>query len=683
MTGLEPLWLEAAKGLTGLAIKTFGEMANKRLDEPFQQAVYNFFGRYIQNYLDRHGILRVLGMPEPVRLQDIYTDVQFLGEDGLRRYSSIGNLEEAYRSEMRRFQSERSPKQDGMQAANNQQYLMVLGQPGAGKSTFLRRVGLEALMGHEGDYRHECIPVFVELKRFNTAEINVEKAIAQELENCGFPDAEGSTKKLLAKGKLLILLDGLDEVPTAQLDQAITQIQDFVDRHKQNRFIASCRTAAYHSRFRQFKDVVMADFDDAQIQQFITNWFQSEQDKQFATAQKCWGLLQQPEYAATKELAQTPLLLTLLCLVFDDSQAFPKNRAVLYGDALDVLLKKWASEKRIQRDPIYKDLSVALEEMMLGEIAYAGFVSDRLFFSSREVVKQIYTFLESNLNAPKHLDGEEVLKAIQIQQGILVERAADVLSFSHLTIQEYLVAQHIADHNLIEELVAENIANDRWREVFQLVAGLMRGGADALLLRMELEAQKYLNTDKLKSLVNWADQATADSEGNFKPAAKRAIAIFFPLALALAFAPNFGFAHELTFALAPDLAFSLTSAFTFANTRPSTLVRALALEFKEAKVFNSVDFVDLISQVEALESQAPDDSPPYEIRRAFVDRILQTWHIALNIHPQSLTLVEEEVESLNNYFYTNELIIRCKEAAARVSPKTWEAIESRMLTVRA
>ena len=55
--------------------------------------------------------------------------------------------------------------------ANNKQYLMVLGGPGVGKSTFLRKVGLEALKKKEGNFAHECIPVFIELKRFteNTA----------------------------------------------------------------------------------------------------------------------------------------------------------------------------------------------------------------------------------------------------------------------------------------------------------------------------------------------------------------------------------------------------------------------------------------------------------------------------------------------------------------------------------
>ena len=86
-------------------------------------------------------------------------------------------------------------------------------------------------------------------------------------------------------------------------------------------------------------------------------------------------------------------------------------------------------------------MTLPLEEMMLAEIAYSGFSYDRLFFSKEEVIEQIRTVLINNLNAPKHLDGEEVLNAIQIQQGILVERARNILSFSHLTLQEYLVAQ--------------------------------------------------------------------------------------------------------------------------------------------------------------------------------------------------------------------------------------------------
>ena len=43
----------------------------------------------------------------------------------------------------------------------SEQYLMLLGGPGVGKSTFLRKVGLEALKGENRNFEHECIPVFL------------------------------------------------------------------------------------------------------------------------------------------------------------------------------------------------------------------------------------------------------------------------------------------------------------------------------------------------------------------------------------------------------------------------------------------------------------------------------------------------------------------------------------------
>jgi hypothetical protein len=66
---------------------------------------------------------------------------------------------------------------------------------------------------------------------------------------------------------------------------------------------------------------------------------------------------------------------------------------------------------------------------------------------------------------------------------------------------------------------------------------------------------------------------------------------------------------------------------------------------------------------------------------AFCNQIVQTWLNGLNLSPEMLMLTEEEDQALDSYFFTNRLIVQCKQAAVRVSPKTWEAIEERMLLV--
>ncbi|MEO1300451.1 MAG: hypothetical protein AAFW75_32720, partial [Cyanobacteria bacterium J06636_16] len=63
------------------------------------------------------------------------------------------------------------------------------------------------------------------------------------------------------------------------------------------------------------------------------------------------------------------------------------------------------------------------------------------------------------------------------------------------------------------------------------------------------------------------------------------------------------------------------------------------------------------------------------------DRALQVWLDAVHLPTDLLPLPESEIISLSNYLYAMELIIRCKEAAVRVSPQVWQGIQARILAV--
>jgi predicted NACHT family NTPase len=118
----------------------------------------------------------------------------------------------------------------------------------------------------QGEYQHTCIPVFLELRKYRwdrATGINLQEKIAEEFQYCGLPEYQDCTERLLEQGKLLILFDGLDEVPTELLGQMTEAIKNLVDRYSKNRFIASCRIAAYRSfqNFSRFTDVAIANFD--------------------------------------------------------------------------------------------------------------------------------------------------------------------------------------------------------------------------------------------------------------------------------------------------------------------------------------------------------------------------------------------------------------------------------------
>ncbi|WNZ23094.1 NACHT domain-containing protein [Leptolyngbya sp. NK1-12] len=308
MTGFEPLIGIGTSALAALVTEIVKTRGGKLLDQldrdilkpKLQQAIQ----QYVQQYEQRHGTLKVacVRMDAPIRLEELYTAVQLLDRSELHYFKSTDPLQDWFRqSGKRSFGFGKENRKSGLEVANQEQYLMVLGGPGVGKSTFLRKMGLEALRGKQGEFQHHCIPVFSALQRFKSNEISIEQLIAREFEVCGFPEAAEFVQAALEKGKLLVLLDGLDEVPLDHLDRAITQIQDLVDRYSQNRFIASCRVAAYKGGFPRFKDVAMAAFKDTQIEQFIRNWFRSAKDQEANTAEQCWELLKRSEYAAAKE----------------------------------------------------------------------------------------------------------------------------------------------------------------------------------------------------------------------------------------------------------------------------------------------------------------------------------------------------------------------------------------------
>ncbi len=680
---------EVVKSLVGIFIGESWEKISKLgsiLDRKTQQILFNASQKYIINYTERHGYLKVLGMHEPVELEKVYTNVRFLQRLNIRQFESIENLEQAYRQN-RSFQPKDTLDSTGIQVANEKQYLMVLGGPGVGKSTFLRKMGLEALKGNQGRYLHECIPVFIDLKSFESKEeIDTKQAIIEEFSICGFPDSETATDKLLESGKLLIILDGLDEVPGKVANDVIDHIHNFCDQYDNNRFIISCRTAAYNHNFRRFTDVAMAEFSNTQIKQFIYNWFQSETDKKIDTAGKCWELLQKPENSGAKELANTPLLLTLLCLVYHRSQNFPNNRSFLYSKSLRLFLEEWAAERRIMREAIYEGLNTEYQEILLSKIAHAGFEIDQLFFGKRDVVDEIRFFLQDNLNAPKHLDGEKVLTAIAIHQGILVERAEDVFSFSHLTLQEYLTAQYIVDNFEMKQLIDRHLTDRRWHEVFQLVAGLMRGGADELLLMMEAKAQSYVNSSKLQGLLKWAQEATTDTSEDYNLGAKRATALFLAIARDSVL--------EFVTLLSPKLSsvMEITCTLNFARAvncprRQSATTRALSHAFSRSvveqldnfKIFRYIEFRTLVKRLNQIKNQAPSRYEPYRAHQGFNNRVSNIWFNSLNLNSDLVNLSNEELEALDNFIYINSLIVRCKQAAVRVSTKNWSEIENRIL----
>jgi predicted NACHT family NTPase len=473
----------------------------------------------------RCGTMRVLDMSQPITIDSIYTSVNILEKISRNRRRSIKELlGERGVENFNRFilGTVRQERIHALKAVKRHDKLMILGQPGAGKTTFLKWLALQC---SEGEFSQNRVPLFVTLKEFAEADGQPDllSFIIRQLTECGVKNGQEVGARILQAGRSIILLDGLDEVRAQDHDRIINTIRHTTEHFDGNQFVITCRIAAKEYIFEKFTEVEVADFDDEQIADFADKWFKLKDPvkaKEFPQE-----LADDP---GLQELATNPLLLTLLCLVFEESGRFPANRSELYKEGLDVLLKKWDAKRNIRREEVYKQLSSQRKEDLLSQVAYKAFEQSDYFFKQRFVEDQIHDYIRNLPNAntdPEslQLDSEAVLNSIVAQHGLLVERARGIYSFSHLTFQEYLAARWFkekADGDF--SMLISHVSDPQWREVLLLTVGMLNN-ADRLLQKMKQEIDSILAQDeKIQNFLAWIEQKALSLNTSYQINAVRA-----------------------------------------------------------------------------------------------------------------------------------------------------------------
>ena len=456
----------------------------------------------------RCGKMQVLDMTQSIGLDDIYTQVNILQSitDSFR-YSIKDLMDKCNLNELERFNfgKIKQKRVSGLTAVKENPQMMIWGKPGSGKTTFLKYIAIQCL-GNKllGDH----VPIFITLKDFadNCSSFDLLTYLQTQGQQQQIETDDLQT--ILTSGKALILLDGLDEVRQEYCRDVINQIDNFVNRFSLNNFLITCRIAAREYIFNGFQQVEIADFDLEQINTFVGKWYGVRNP---VKSEKFLEKLANNE--PIQELASNPLLLTLLCLVFETNTDFPISRSELYEEGVDVLLKKWDATRNIERDMVYKKLSLKRKEDLLSHLAEISFTKGNYFFKQKDAEEYISQFIRNLPDAKTDpeallLDSRDVLKSIQSQHGLLVERAKKIFSFSHLTFHEYFTARQIASQGkeALPNLVS-HLTEPRWREVFLLVFEIISNTdhADYLVRLMKQTVDELVkNYPSIQILLSWA-----------------------------------------------------------------------------------------------------------------------------------------------------------------------------------
>jgi predicted NACHT family NTPase len=189
--------------------------------------------------------------------------------------------------------------------------VLLAGKPGSGKSTVLQRFRWELAR----EALEDCdrpIPILVQLR----SDRSIVQAICAEFRQAKLRVSEEVVNDLLLDRKLLLLLDGVNEIPSQQRRQ---EFQLFRDENSDTPMILTTRDLALGGFFGIDKKLEMCALTQPQMQEFVHKHLPQHGD-----------LLLRQLRDRLREIAETPLLLWMMCEVFEKTGEIPQSKGELF-----------------------------------------------------------------------------------------------------------------------------------------------------------------------------------------------------------------------------------------------------------------------------------------------------------------------------------------------------------------
>ena len=386
---------------------------------------------------------------------------------------------------------------------------LVEGSPGIGKTTFCLKLAY--------DWARETVPTnssfpkleFVLLLKCRDIDKDIMEAIKEQLlpedmKEEAWAKFSEFIKDIHNQEKILIILDGLDELPEKS--------KQFVDKLLCRRILpfcyvlVTCRQEKGIDVRKNFEFDLLLEIkgfteDDAYC--YIKKHFQNVGPNHSSKGETL--VKEVKENTLLNALRNNPLNLLLLCVIYEDYDGkLPTSRTELYQVIVQCLLRRYCAKHSLVV-PEDNTLEKRFDEdiLALGELAWTCLLNDRQSFREEELAER--EVRNKNLVARKIglLYKEERLKRIL--------RSQYEYWFLHKTFQEYLAAAFIT-HKLLSEgvNVFEFTTFDdlvqKYPQVFLFVSGMLGEKATELFNQIG---------EELKERGDWGWNQCSEQESRF------------------------------------------------------------------------------------------------------------------------------------------------------------------------
>lgn len=394
--------------------------------------------------------------------------------------------------------------------------LYVAGSPGSGKSTFCRWVAWLACEGQmpptqippPAKYQEHFpaafagrLPLLVRLRDFWTylphtpacrdlGEGELRTALATWVDAKKPGGATWSVvEPHLEHGSLLLILDGMDEVPLSDGDAKAqwhprallisglaAAIKPWIGQG--NRVLLTSRPYGLSDadlRKLGLPSALLGDLDEPLRELLVRRWFhcltERPEDAEAKFNQLMGNIALRQDI---QSLTSNPMLLTAICIIYHQGYHLPHGRYDLYDRIVDNVLFNRFLEDRVVIDPVRNLLGVVAYGMHTGD----GLGEERATPQAEATFAELDLMIQTYQNQTRwteigYTSAVEAREQLLSRTGLLLPREHNRAGFYHFTFQDFLGAQRLLDvrENELFEVFRERGQALEWRSTLTFVFG--------------------------------------------------------------------------------------------------------------------------------------------------------------------------------------------------------------------
>lgn len=424
--------------------------------------------------------VQILGMSEPVKLIDIYSTTRISTTIHRRLYST--EWAEINSKDLHKKNGKHKSTVRADEYIEKHNRIVVLAGPGSGKTTLLKYTALSYIdseLFSKSKLETKKVPFFLSLPDIVETDLSIESYLSNKLKIKTHEFASEYVNRQLNKGRAVVLLDSLDEVPQTKRKKAYDLINEFSELYSKAKIIITCRVADYDVTLEGFYEVEISRLTEPAINKIIKAWFKGQPKKSRELINHL--SVDKDVYSLT----ETPLLLSLLCIQYSNDLNIPNRKTELYSRCIDALLRLWDTSRGFRRDTIFSSLTDDRKEKLFSEVAYQFICNknETYIFQNKTLNEVISVFIERF--GLERENSQNIIDEIESHHGILEKYSAESYSFSHVSFQEYFVAAALVAKRQELNFVRTNVTKSKGSSIIVFMVSLMEDPAPVLKLLME------------------------------------------------------------------------------------------------------------------------------------------------------------------------------------------------------